>query len=264
MLWSTLLLAFRAIRRNVAALVAHRARHRDRRRRGDRHGDDRQRRDRAGRRDISSLGDLLLFVPGHEPRRPAARAPTRRRSRCADVEAIQREVPGVDAVAPTANTPVTADLRQRQLARRTSPAPRRRTSPSATRRSQRGPSFDRGRGSRGQRVCILGETVREELFGRAIRSARRSGWARLVPGHRRRSSRRASRASDRTRTTSCSCRCARCQRALAGNADVLVDLRLGAPMGFARRRCRHDRRGADARAPQHRRARRRRLPRDAT
>ena len=62
-----------------AALVPDRARHRHRRRRGDRHGDDRQRHDRQGRRaDLAKLGTNLLFVPpgqfgrgGGRPRRQA-------------------------------------------------------------------------------------------------------------------------------------------------------------------------------------------------
>ncbi len=164
MIWSTLLLAFRALRRNslrsaltmlgivigVAAVIAIVTL-----------GSGASQRVSAG---VSSLGDRLLFVnPGTNLGGPQ-RGVTVRQFTLRDVEAIQRDVPGVEAVSPTANTPVTAVYGNNHWPVNVTGITKEYFSVrNAT--LLRGVEFDEGQYQSGRLVCIIGKTVREELFG---------------------------------------------------------------------------------------------------
>jgi len=164
MIWSTLLLAFRALRRNslrsaltmlgivigVAAVIAIVTL-----------GSGASQRVSAG---VSSLGDRLLFVnPGTNLGGPQ-RGVTVRQFTMRDVEAIQRDVPGVEAVSPTANTPVTSVYGNSHWPVNVTGITKEYFS---VRNAAlvRGVEFDEGQYQSGRLVCIIGKTVREELFG---------------------------------------------------------------------------------------------------
>ncbi|HVS22107.1 MAG TPA: ABC transporter permease [Gammaproteobacteria bacterium] len=164
MILSTLLLAFRALRRNslrsaltmlgivigVAAVIAIVTL-----------GSGASARVSAG---VSSLGDRLLFVnPGTNVGGPQ-RGVTVRQFTARDVEAIQREVAGVEAVSPTANTPVTAVYGNNHWPVNVTGITKDYFSVRNT-ALVRGVEFDEGQYQSGRLVCIIGKTVREELFG---------------------------------------------------------------------------------------------------
>ena len=164
MIWSTLLLAFRALRRNslrsaltmlgivigVAAVIAIVTL-----------GSGASQRVSAG---VSSLGDRLLFVnPGTNLGGPQ-RGVTVRQFTMRDVDAIQRDVPGVEAVSPTANTPVTAVYGNSHWPVNVTGITKEYF-PVRNAALVRGVEFDEGQYQSGRLVCIIGKTVREELFG---------------------------------------------------------------------------------------------------
>jgi len=164
MILSTLLLAFRALRRNslrsaltmlgivigVAAVIAIVTL-----------GSGASARVSAG---VSSLGDRLLFVnPGTNVGGPQ-RGVTVRQFTVRDVEAIQREVAGVEAVSPTANTLVTAVYGNNHWPVNVTGITKDYFSVRNT-ALVRGVEFDEGQYQSGRLVCIIGKTVREELFG---------------------------------------------------------------------------------------------------
>jgi putative ABC transport system permease protein len=164
MIWSTLLLAFRALRRNslrsaltmlgivigVAAVIAIVTL-----------GSGASQRVSAG---VSSLGDRLLFVnPGTNLGGPQ-RGVTVRQFTMRDVDAIQRDVPGVEAVSPTANTPVTAVYGDSHWPVNVTGVTKEYF-PVRNAALVRGVEFDEGQYQSGRLVCIIGKTVREELFG---------------------------------------------------------------------------------------------------
>ena len=166
MFWNTLLLAFRALQRNplrssltmlgivigVAAVIAIVTL-----------GRGVSARVAAG---VSSLGDRLLFVqPGannNDGQRGLAVRPLTER----DVQAIKREVRGVDALSPTAGSAVTAVYGNSHWS----------TSVTGITRDYfsvrnavlvRGLEFSDAQYQSGRLVCVIGKTVREELFGSA-------------------------------------------------------------------------------------------------
>jgi putative ABC transport system permease protein len=159
MLWSTLLLAFRALRRNslrsaltmlgivigVAAVIAIVTL-----------GNGASARVSAG---VSSLGDRLLFVnPGTNLGGPQ-RGVTVRQFTVRDVDAIQRDVAGVEAVSPTSNTPVTAVYGNNHWPVNVTGVTKDYFS---VRNAAvvRGTEFDEGQYQSGRLVCIIGKTVR--------------------------------------------------------------------------------------------------------
>ncbi|HSM20348.1 MAG TPA: ABC transporter permease, partial [Hyphomicrobiales bacterium] len=115
--------------------------------------------------DISKLGtNLLTLRPGQGPGRPGGARATAPPFDMDDVEAIERQIGGVRAVAPVAsagataifantnwNTSVTGSTNDYFLARQWSFAEGRR--------------FLENEVRAGVSVCIIGETVRRELFG---------------------------------------------------------------------------------------------------
>jgi putative ABC transport system permease protein len=164
MIWTTLLLAFRALRRNtlrsaltmlgivigVAAVIAIVTL-----------GSGASQRVSAG---VSSLGDRLLFVnPGTNLGGPQ-RGVTVRQFTMRDVDAIQRDVTGVEAVSPTANTPVTAVYGNNHWPVNVTGVTKDYFS---VRNAVvvRGTEFNEGQYQSGRLVCIIGKTVRDELFG---------------------------------------------------------------------------------------------------
>jgi putative ABC transport system permease protein len=164
MIWTTLLLAFRALHRNslrsgltmlgivigVAAVIAIVTL-----------GSGASARVSAG---VSSLGDRLLFVnPGTNLGGPQ-RGVTVRQFTMRDVEAIQRDVAGVEAVSPTANTPVTAVYGNNHWPVNVTGITKEYF---AVRNATlvRGTEFNEGQYQSGRLVCIIGKTVREQLFG---------------------------------------------------------------------------------------------------
>jgi putative ABC transport system permease protein len=164
MILSTLLLAFRALRRNslrsaltmlglvigVAAVIAIVTL-----------GSGASARVSAG---VSSLGDRLLFVnPGTNVGGPQ-RGVTVRQFTVRDVEAILREVPGIEGVSPTANTPVTAVYGNNHWPVNVTGITKEYFSVRNA-AVARGAEFDEGQYQSGRLVCIVGKTVREELFG---------------------------------------------------------------------------------------------------
>jgi putative ABC transport system permease protein len=114
---------------------------------------------------VSSLGDRLLFVnPGSDNggQRGAAVHPLTER----DVAAIAREVDGVDDVSPTAGTAVTAVYGNSHWSVTvTGITPSYFSVRNAT--VIRGSEFNDAQYQSGKLVCVIGKTVREELFGSA-------------------------------------------------------------------------------------------------
>jgi len=164
MIWNTLLLALREIRRNlmrafltilgimigVSAVItmvtlgngATRAVHDQ----------------------IASLGsNLLILRPGQRlgPGRESAGAPN---FKLADAQAIQVQVSGIDAVAPSAARAVTLV----RMARNWSTSVTGSTNaffPSGNWTLAEGRLFNDAEERSGKSVCVIGETVRRELFG---------------------------------------------------------------------------------------------------
>ena len=113
--------------------------------------------------DLASLGSNLLFVrPGQQ--RPMAVAAEARPFTARDIEALRRELAGVQAVAPVAQRTVTV----------VAAADNRRVPVIGTdndyfiaqdRRLTSGRQFLDGELRAGRAVCVLGQTVRDALFG---------------------------------------------------------------------------------------------------
>ncbi len=165
MLWNTVLLAFRAIRRNlvrsmltvlgivigVAAVVTMVTL-----------GNGAT---RAVSEQVASLGsNLLMLMPGRRlgPGRSSAGAPA---FKIADVAAIEGQIGWLKAVAPSTSAGVTLVHQARNWA----------TSVTGTSRAYftignwklaAGRIFNEAEDKAGKAVCVIGETVRRELFGR--------------------------------------------------------------------------------------------------
>jgi putative ABC transport system permease protein len=165
MIWETVILALRAIRRNVmrsfltilgivigvAAVITMVTL-----------GDGATEQVRA---DISSLGSNMLQVrPGQGFRGPGGVRTASARFKMDDAEAIEREVSGLEAVAPTADQPAQSIFGNRNWS----------TSVTGSTNAYLdvrdwtlldGRTFTEGELHSGRAVCILGATVRRELFG---------------------------------------------------------------------------------------------------
>ena len=115
--------------------------------------------------DISSMGSNLLDIrPGQMRHGPGGASANSEPFKAADVEAVQREISGLQAVAPMSS----------QTAQAIYGNENRSTSVRGTTREfltvrewplAMGRTFTDGETRAGKAVCILGETVREELFG---------------------------------------------------------------------------------------------------
>jgi putative ABC transport system permease protein len=165
MIWNTLLLAFRALQRNplrsgltmlgivigVAAVITIVTL-----------GNGASVRVQSN---VSSLGDRLLFVNPNTDNN-ALRSGSIRAFTARDVEAIGREVAGVDAVSPTAGSGVTAVYGSNHWRVNVTGITRQYFAvQNAT--LIRGSEFSDAQYQSGRLVCILGKTTREELFGSA-------------------------------------------------------------------------------------------------
>ena len=82
-----------------------------------------------------------------------------------DVEAIENEISGVRAVAPTLEHAARRRSTATPTGRRRSPAPATSTSRCATGRWRSGRNFSECELRAGAAVCMLGNTVKQELFG---------------------------------------------------------------------------------------------------
>ena len=164
MLWNTLLLAFKEMRRNAMRSFLTMLGNCDRRFRSDHHGDAWQGATQSVADQIASLGsDLLIVMPGQRPGagRDAASAP---RFKVADADAIRSQIGELKAVAPTASQSVTVVAGARNW----------NTSITGTSNDYfiagnwhlvSGRNFADNEEHAGKAVCIIGETVRKNLFG---------------------------------------------------------------------------------------------------
>ncbi len=161
----------RAIRRNLMRSFLTDARHRHRRgRRGRRWSRSATaRRDRC-QQQISSLGNNLLMVTPGPARRARRRAARRRRAfKLADVDGdpASRST-ACSAVAPTAQRRASRSCRERaELDAPPSPGRPTPISPPAAGPSRRAARSRRPRSGRAAAVCVIGQTVRANLFGAA-------------------------------------------------------------------------------------------------
>ena len=114
--------------------------------------------------EISSLGSNLIIVrPGTRPQHGGVQAQAEPFER-ADVAAIQREIAGLEAVAPTASVPTVAVFGNENWSTTVTGT----TNAYLTTRDwplALGRTFTEGELRGGRLVCLLGATVREELFG---------------------------------------------------------------------------------------------------
>jgi putative ABC transport system permease protein len=116
--------------------------------------------------DIASLGTNLLMVRPGQGSGPGGARSDAPAFKQADVDAIQREVPGLAAVAPTAQKAVQAIYGARNWSTQATGS----TSQFLTVRNwalSGGRIFTESEERAGNAVCVLGATVRRELFGAA-------------------------------------------------------------------------------------------------
>ncbi len=112
---------------------------------------------------VSSLGDKLLFInPGSEQGGP--RGAAIRQFTLKDVEAVEREVSGVDAVSPSVSSSVTAVFGNKHWSSSVTGVTEEYF-PVRNAILIRGSVFTPLHYQSGRLVCIIGKTVREELFG---------------------------------------------------------------------------------------------------
>src|SRR5882672_794780 len=112
---------------------------------------------------VSSLGDRLLFVqPNGENN--AQRCVTTRTFTARDVDAIARDVTGVDGVSPTAGSNVTAVFGNNHWSVSVTGVTREYFKVRGA-TLIRGEEFTEAQYQSGRLVCIIGKTTREELFG---------------------------------------------------------------------------------------------------
>jgi putative ABC transport system permease protein len=116
--------------------------------------------------DIAALGTNLLLIRPGQGQGPGGARSDAPPFKIADAEAILREVPGIAAVAPTAQKPAQAIASSRNWSTSI-------TGSTASFLQVRswglagGRSFTEGEERAGNAVCIVGETVRRELFAGA-------------------------------------------------------------------------------------------------
>jgi putative ABC transport system permease protein len=164
MIWNTLLLAFRALRRNlmrslltmlgivigVAAVIAVVTMGTGA--------------SMSVTSQVSSLGDKLLFInPGSNQGGPQSGSAIRQFNQ-KDVQAVAREVSGVEAVSPSVSTSVTAVFGNNNWQSSVTGVTAEYF-PVRNMAVVRGSVFNQLHYQSGRLVCIIGKTVREELFG---------------------------------------------------------------------------------------------------
>ena len=113
---------------------------------------------------ISSLGsNLMMVMPGKRmgPGQGSGGAPFK----LADAEAIAREIPSIRAVAPTSASPVTAIYANENWSTTVTGTTDQYFEVSNL-KIEEGRSFTSPEIRSGAAVCIIGETVRDKLFGR--------------------------------------------------------------------------------------------------
>ncbi len=115
--------------------------------------------------DLASLGTNVLMVrPGQGFRGPGGARTDAAPFQLADVDAIRRELPGIAAVAPTGNAPAQAIAGSRNRATTVTGS----TADFLVARAWRvinGRAFSEAEERGGKAVCLIGDTVREELYG---------------------------------------------------------------------------------------------------
>jgi putative ABC transport system permease protein len=163
MLWNTLLLALRAIRRNllrsfltvlgivigVAAVITMVTLGKGA--------------TKSVSDQIASMGSNLLLVRPGQRFGPAAEAAPNFKS--ADVEAIRNQIPGAQAVAPVVSTAATAVYQARNWSTVVSGSSNDYFS-AGNWELAAGRQFSEAEERSGKAVCVIGETVRDKLFGR--------------------------------------------------------------------------------------------------
>ena len=113
---------------------------------------------------IASLGsNLLMLMPGQRMR-PGAGS-SARPFEIKDVEAIRAQITSLKAVAPTVESNATGDLRGEQLVHVRHRHDQRLFHRLATGRFASGRSFSDAELRSGKAVCVIGDTIRRELFG---------------------------------------------------------------------------------------------------
>ncbi len=123
------------------------------------------------RADVSALGDNLLIVSPGAARRGPERTPAKPFEQD-DVDAIAREIVGIKAMAPTAQSGATVVFGNQNW-------PTNAIGMDESFFEVRGYKIDVGRSlsetemSTGSATCVLGKTVRENLFGAAIPMGKR-------------------------------------------------------------------------------------------
>ena len=114
--------------------------------------------------DIGKLGSNLLTIRPGQDRGPGGARGASRRFELADAEAIARQINGIAAVAPTADAMAQAIYRNSNWSTRLTGS----TNDYLLARDwtvAAGRSFSPGEISAGRSVCLLGATVKKELFG---------------------------------------------------------------------------------------------------
>jgi len=106
MLWNTVQLALKEMRRNLMRSVPDHPRHRHRRRRGGHHGDAGKRGHQGGRRSDREPGQQPVLMPGQRPG-PNRDRTTAASFKVADVRVIEEQVGGIKALAPTSGASAT-------------------------------------------------------------------------------------------------------------------------------------------------------------
>jgi putative ABC transport system permease protein len=156
--------------------------------------------------DLANLGmNILMVRPGQGQMGPGGARSEAAQFELEDARALLREVPGLSAVAPTSSQPAQAISGSSNWSTTVTGST---TSFLSVRKwtLETGRAFTESEERAGKAVCIIGATVRRELFrSRPVGERMRVG---KPPAGDRSSRRRANRRSGRTRTTSCSCRCA--------------------------------------------------------
>jgi putative ABC transport system permease protein len=115
---------------------------------------------------VASLGDRLLFVSPSSGRGPGQNRSGSRAFTLRDVTTLSSQVDGMLAVSPTANSTVTAVYGNRNW-RVSVTGITDQYFPARSASVIRGTEFDASHYRGGKLSCILGKTVREELFGSA-------------------------------------------------------------------------------------------------
>ncbi|MFA5192638.1 MAG: ABC transporter permease [Verrucomicrobiia bacterium] len=112
---------------------------------------------------IASLGsNLMMITPGKRmgPGQSSSAPPFK----LADVEAIQTEIPSFNAVAPMSSSSVTVILGNENWATSVY-GTTEQYFPLSNRRIKEGRAFTSSESRTGTAVCVIGETVRQKLFG---------------------------------------------------------------------------------------------------